>query len=210
MKTPTPNKACLVFTIAALGLGVASCTPTGTLIGAGAAVGVAAYEERGLNGVARDLRIATAIKDLYLRSDHRLMTAIGIEVFEGRVLLTGHVKEEQMRADAVRLAWSAGGVLDVINEIVVTDDSDIFDAARDGWVTSQLRTKLTFDSEVLAINYAVETSGGVVYLIGIAQSADELERVKNHARGISYVKRVISHVRIKGPSHNNTNDDKAG
>ena len=42
--------------------------------------------------------------------------------------------------------------------------------------------------------------GGVVYLMGIAQSQAELDRVTGHARNQSYVRRVVSHVRIKDQS----------
>ena len=37
---------------------------------------------------------------------------------------------------------------------------------------------------------------GVVYLMGVAQSPDELERVIEHARNIAYVERVVSYVRL--------------
>ena len=36
-----------------------------------------------------------------------------------------------------------------------------------------------------------------VYLLGVAQSQNELARVEAHARNQSYVRRVISHVRVK-------------
>ena len=72
--------------------------------------------------------------------------------------------------------------------------------ARDTWITTQLKSKLTFDQDVLAINYAIETVNGVVYLIGIAQNQAELERVVGHARDIEYVRNVITHVRVKGAS----------
>jgi osmotically-inducible protein OsmY len=49
----------------------------------------------------------------------------------------------------------------------------------------------------LAINYNIETVNGTVYLIGIAKSQLEVDRVIAHARSLGYVKRVISHVRIK-------------
>jgi len=71
--------------------------------------------------------------------------------------------------------------------------------ARDKWVTAQLRLKITFDGKVKSINYAIDTVNGTVYLMGIAQSQGELDRVQNHARAIDYVRRVISHVRIKKP-----------
>ena len=38
---------------------------------------------------------------------------------------------------------------------------------------------------------------GTVYLIGVAQSQKELDRVRDHARQIRYVRRIVSHVRIK-------------
>ena len=60
---------------------------------------------------------------------------------------------------------------------------------------------MLFRSEkILAINYAIETVGGTVYLIGIAQNDAELERVKNHARSIEYVRHIVSHVRVKKPT----------
>ena len=174
-----------------------ACTPVGVVVGAGAAAGVAAYQERGIDGVARDLKIATKIKDNYLQSDHKLLIDIGIEVYEGRVMLTGFVDNEDVRATAVRLAWQSDGVQEVINEIIVTTEGSFVDTARDAWITGQLQSKLTFDDDVMAINYAIETVGGVVYLIGIAQNDAELERVINQARSISYVQRIISHVRVK-------------
>lgn len=176
-----------------------ACTPVSAVIGAGAATGVAAYQERGVDGVARDLHVASRILDSYARHDHMLLKDIGVEVYEGRALLTGQVTTEQHRADAVRLAWAADGIKDVINEIHVTSEGGILDTARDAWISARLEAKLTFDKQVYAINYAVETVGGTVYLIGIAQNDGELERVKNHARSIEYVKHIVSHVRVKSP-----------
>jgi osmotically-inducible protein OsmY len=37
----------------------------------------------------------------------------------------------------------------------------------------------------------------VVYLMGIAQNRAELQRVTNHARNLSYVRKVESFVRLK-------------
>lgn len=191
-------KSILIPVVLALGLmGSVGCTPVGLVMGAGAGAGLAAYQERGMDGVARDLALSSRILDQYARFNHELVASIGIEVYESRALLTGQVKTETERADAVRLAWKVGGIQDVINEIHVTGEGGVLDTARDAWISTQLEAKLTFDDSVFAINYAIETVGGTVYLIGIAQSDDELERVKNHARSISYVRHIVSHVRIK-------------
>ena len=118
-------------------------------------------------------------------------------------MMTGRVATEDMRADAIRIAWATEGVKDVINEINVSANP-LSDIANDTWITTQLKSKMTFDTEVLAINYTVETVGAVVYLIGIAQDQTELDRVLNHARSINYVQRVVNHVRIKEPNPDTT------
>ncbi len=133
-----------------------------------------------------------------LEADDKLFTDIGIEVYEGRALLTGRVPNEEMRADAVRITWAVSDVKDVINEVVISENP-LSDMANDGWITTQLKTKMTLDDKVLAINYSIETVGAVIYLIGIAQDDAELKQVINHARSIKYVRRVVSHVRVKTP-----------
>ncbi|HEY9078629.1 BON domain-containing protein [Magnetovibrio sp.] len=199
MTLPSNPRTALSALAIGCALLVTACTPVGAVLGVGAGTGIAAYQERGVDGVARDIGLSSRILDQYARNDHTLLAHVGVEVYESRALLTGQVKTEDERAKAVRLAWKVDGITDVINEIHVTTDGGIIDTARDSWISAQLEAKLTFDEKILAINYAIETVGGTVYLIGIAQSADELERVKNHARAIEYVRHIVSHVRIKAP-----------
>lgn len=170
----------------------------GMVVGGAATAGVAAYQERGIKGVAADTATATRIRAKLLETDNNLFSDIGIEVYEGRALLTGRVPTEDMRANAVRIAWSVEDVKDVINEVVISENP-LSDIANDSWITTQLKTKMTLDEKILAINYSIETVGAVIYLIGIAQDDAELQRVINHARNIKYVKRVVSHVRVKEP-----------
>jgi len=170
----------------------------GMVVGGAATAGVAAYQERGVKGVAIDTATATKIRAKLLEEDKNLFGDVGLEVYEGRVLLTGRVPTEEMRAQAVRIAWSVADVKDVINEVVISPNP-LSDMANDTWITTQLKTTMTLDTEILAINYSIETVGGVIYLIGIAQNDAELQRVINHARAIKYVKRVVNHVRVKEP-----------
>ena len=167
------------------------------VIGGGAMVGVAAYQERGLTGAANDTRMSAAILEEWFGFDHALPGKIGVEVYESRAMLTGAVTSDKTAADAVRLAWKVNGIKDVINEILVVSDTSALDLARDTWISTRLLSSLTFDEEVYAINYSIETVNGIVYLIGIAQSQAELDRVIAHAEELSYVRKVISHVRVK-------------
>jgi osmotically-inducible protein OsmY len=181
---------------AAAALVLSACSTTGMAVGAGAATAVAASEERGLGGAVSDTAIEAQVNALLLQHDFETFRKIGVKSYEGRVLLTGLVQTPQMRVDAVRLAWQAGGVKEIINEIEVTDKGGAEAYARDVWISAQLRAKLLLDKEVKAINYSVETVGATVYLMGFARSPDELARVEAHARNLAYVRRVVSYVRM--------------
>ena len=188
------SKPMTVFLLLTLLAPLSGCVSM--VIGAGATVGVAAMEERPLKVHLRDTTIATEIRYNLVEASEKFITGVGIEVYEGKALITGVVENEAMRAQALKLVWKVEGLKDVYNELQVGDNG-ITNFAKDSWVTTQLKSKTTFDQDVLAINYKIETVNGVVYLIGIAQSKREIDKVIAYARSLGYVKRVISHVRIK-------------
>ena len=178
---------------------LAACDPFSLAVSAGAKTGVAAYQERGIKGIVRDTTIEARVFKLWIETDKSMAAHMSIEVYESHVLLTGIAKTEEERAVAVGLAWKASGVEDVMNEVVVGKTSSFGEIARDTAITAELKSRLTFNGEILAVNYAIETVRGTVFLLGIAQNQAELDRVIDQARNISYVKRVVSYVRVKEP-----------
>jgi osmotically-inducible protein OsmY len=180
-------------------LGLNGCDPVSLAVSAGASTGSAAHQERGLKGLARDTAIEVKIFKQWIDTDKSMATRMSIEVYESRVLLTGITKTEEERAVAVGLAWKTNGVEDVMNEIVVGEAPSFIEIARNTAITAELKSRITFNAEILAVNYAIETIRGTVFLLGIAQDEAELNRVIDLANNISYVKRVVSHVRIKKP-----------
>lgn len=187
-----------------LGLSLAVSGCAATVIGAGATAGVAAAEERGLGGAVDDTKIRVEINRLWFERDVDMFRQATLNISEGRVMLTGVVTTEQARADAVRLAWQATGVKEVLNEIKVLPAGESgWDQAGDLWIQQKLKARLLTDGDVKNINYIVDVTDSVVYLLGIAQSSAELDRVIAHARDVSGVKRVISHVRLKNDPRRN-------
>lgn len=174
---------------------LSGCGPK-TIAGSGASIGVAVAQERTIGAAVDDTVIAALIVTNFYQFDIELLRRVSAEVVEGRVLLTGTVQKPELRVDAVRLTWQVDGVTEVLNEIQINDKSGLIAYALDTWISTQLRTKLLLDREIKALNYNVETVNGVIYIIGIAQDALELERVTNHGRTIKNVNKVVSHVRI--------------
>lgn len=175
-------------------LAAGGCTVWGTAAGAGAVGVTASQTEKGFGRSMSDTQIRIAINDKWLQADEEMFRKVNLQVQEGRVLLTGNVRLPEQRVEAVRLAWQAPGVREVINEIEVNDTSGLSDLARDTWIGTQLKTKLLFDKDVSSIDYSIETVNQVIYLMGVARSQAELDRVVGHAKDIAYVRRVVNYV----------------
>jgi osmotically-inducible protein OsmY len=170
----------------------------GVGLAVGGAAGRAAVREGGIPGALSDAEISAKISDLWFRHDFSMFSKINLTVDQGRVLLTGVVQKQEHRVEAVRLAWQAEGVRQVINEIKVADSEGIKGWARDSWITSRLSAALLFDKDIQSVNYSIDTVQSTVYLMGIAQNQDEVNRVMAHARSVPYVKNVVSYVKMAG------------
>jgi osmotically-inducible protein OsmY len=192
-RSPMPGRVVLLILAMALPP-LVGCTP---LLVGGAAVGVTvAAQDRPVKTAIADTAIQANINAKLVDFDVEIFQRVDIEVVEGKVLLTGIVPNPQNRIDAARLAWQVDGVAEVINEIEVKDTSTLSDAARDAWITTKLRSAILFDAEIHSINYTIDTVNKTVYLMGIAQNQQELDRVVGYARRIDYVRGVVPYVRI--------------
>lgn len=179
------------------------CTGLGIAAGVGATAGVAAAKEGGFKNAVRDEAIRFQILDYYFKQDVKIFSKVGLTVQDGHVLLTGIVENPDHRVEAVRLAWQAKNVERVINEIQVKEERSWTSFARDAWITTQLRGRITFDKYIQSINYSIDTVEGVVYLMGIGQDTAEIARVVDHARNVAYVTQVVSYVRVRGQTPEN-------
>ncbi len=165
-----------------------------------AVVGAAIVEERSAGTNLDDNIIAIKIRDKYAQEEfNELLSRISVTVHEGRVMLTGSIKEESYAKKAVELAWQIQGVKEVINEMEVSSRTPK-EYAKDTFIANTVRSKLLFDADVQSVNYKIETNNGVVYILGLAQTQDELNKAIAIARSIKGVKKVVSHVILKDDS----------
>jgi osmotically-inducible protein OsmY len=173
------------------------CSPVGMAIGAGATVANMAMEERGFGNAVRDDVIWTDINGRLLNNSSQLFLNVNLQVHEGRVLLTGFVQKPEDRVEATRLAWEPSGVREVLNEIKLGRSRDFGDYSEDAALVQQINLKLLLDRDVRQSNYSVDCIRSTVYLMGIARTKAELQRVIDHVRDVPYVRAVVNHVRVR-------------
>lgn len=153
-------------------------------------------QERGIGGFVSDQEIKTRINVMLFEHSHVLHHKVDVNVYEGRVLLTGTVQTKDMQEDAIRLAWQVPSVKTVINEIQVEERPSLQSYAKDKWISTKLHTLLFLNGDVSSRNYEIVVSQGIVYLTGIAKDKHELDAVINTVRKARHVKKVVSYVRL--------------
>lgn len=144
-----------------------------------------------------DASIGTQIKTkLFADSAWRRFGEVDVEVAGRFVLLSGRVPNDKDRADAERIAWTVSAVDEIANELVVGQRS-IGRDFNDRWITEQVRARLLSDKEIKGVNYNIQVAHGVVYLLGLARSDDELQRAAQQASRVKDVQKVVSYVKVR-------------
>jgi osmotically-inducible protein OsmY len=167
------------------------------LAGAGAVAGVqTARQERTIGDALDDRAIKTEL-DAKLRQTSNLRFGVATTVVEGRVLLAGRVSEPEARLDATRIAWTIDGVVKVDNDLEVAETAGWLDRPQDFIMRQALVAKLLGDGMIREVNYTTDVVHGVVYLMGVGQNQEEVDRVVAHANSLRNVKRVENYVVLK-------------
>ena len=192
---PTMMKiAAAALTLSLLSLGLSGCVPA--VIGVGGAAVAAGSTEKGFGTAVSDTNIGLKINERLFQHDASLFQGVSVTVNDGSVLLTGKVQNPDDKIQATQLAWQVRGVVEVINEVKVTDTSGIKDIAKDLAAAAQMRAKLIGDVNVSSLNFSVDVVNGTVYLSGIAASVEEMQAVVEHARSLRFAQEVVNYIRV--------------
>ncbi len=175
---------------------LSGCAPL--LIGAGAGTVDVATQDRGIGGALNDTGIKAKIDQALLERDNSLFANVGLAVQNGQVLLTGSVPTQKARMEAAAITSKVKGVTAVFNEIKVGEPHSFGDASDDVWISTKVRTAMVGTANLHSNNYSVTTFNGVVYLMGIAQNRQELNKAIEVAKSVTGVQKVVSHVAVKG------------
>tara|TARA_B100000959_G_scaffold244484_1_gene268466 strand:+ start:698 stop:1279 length:582 start_codon:yes stop_codon:yes gene_type:complete len=186
----------LIFGLAILSI-FYGCSPVGVLASGGATTMVVAEGDKSLGTVVDDATMKLNISRKFLNSENNLFINIDTSVVEGMVLLTGIVKNQESRIEALKIVWEVGGVKEVINEIEIGDKASIKEYANDVWITTQIKALAARDIGFRFISYNIETIKGKVYLAGITSRPEQLETLVNIIKSVKGVKEVVNYVVIK-------------
>lgn len=165
----------------------------------GCAVATAGFkkgDERSLVGSIQDVNAGRVIEARMTRAYDFKLKGVDVEVAESIVLLSGNVPTQKDKIEAARIAWSARGIEQVGNEILIKGKQSFLRNTKDGILEKTVRTRLTADKLVKARNFNIETHDGIVYVMGVARTSQELKRAAEIAATTRGARQVISYARI--------------
>ena len=180
---------------------LAGCVP---LVVAGAVGGTAlvATDRRSVGAQADDeaieLKIANAINSQYGESVHAIATS-----YNGIVLLSGEVPNQDVWASIGNLAKNTVKVRTVHNELVVGPNADLSVRSNDTFITSKVKTRfLEASQKFSATHVKVVTQRGIVYLMGIVTRAegDAAAQIASTTTGVVRVVKVFEYIAAPPPA----------
>lgn len=118
---------------------------------------------------------------------------INVNVFNGVILLTGQVENNELRMLAGRTAQQVQNVRQVYNEIQVRGKVSLLASSNDAWLSTKVRSTLLANKEIDSGRINIVTENGVVYLMGLLTRA-EAERAADVTRSIGGVQKVVKAV----------------
>jgi hyperosmotically inducible protein len=174
---------------------LSGCVAT-ALVGGAAAGTSAAYDERSIGQHLDDDTLESKITIRMAAEKDLPSRWVSVDVINGKVILTGHLPEQNQIDRAIWIARHFKGVKSVRSYILLGKPS-ASELASDAWITAQLKSKLIDDPITSGFSIHVETVAGKVYLIGVVKSNEQRYRAASLARSIKGVANVENLLTLK-------------
>ena len=172
---------------------ISNCVGTSSqgIFGTGVSV---ALDPRSIGTQIDDNIMQKSLSSRLLLKDKKYILSINLKVLDGRIFITGKVDDPEEKLIITKMAWETKGVRSVKNNIIIKEEFNFKQSAKDILITSQLRTAMIINKKIKSTNYNIDTYKKKIYIYGIAQDKDELKQVLEEAEAILDVKRVIGSI----------------
>jgi osmotically-inducible protein OsmY len=115
---------------------------------------------------------------------------INVTSFNQKVLLTGEVKDADIKGEAGAYVKAMKNARTVFNELVIVPNSSYTARANDSYLESKIKTQMIFTDKLPSNSMAIVAEGTSVYLMGIL-TQDEADLAKKVASNTNGVKEVF-------------------
>jgi len=115
---------------------------------------------------------------------------VNVTSFNRKVLLTGEVRDEAMRAAVEREVAAIEGVQSIVNDIEIAPVASFSSRSNDSLITGKVKAAFVDAKDLYANSIKVVTERGTVYLMG-RMTQREGQLAADVARGVNGVQKVV-------------------
>jgi len=176
--------------ICSLCLLLPACIPAIFVVGATAG-GAVVYDHRGLEQMWQDRKIAHQAQ-IKINHDSQLAHRVQISIvtFNSVVLMIGRAPSPELRLHAYQIVKKVPHVRRVFNQVKIGPALSVKRIAKDGWITTKVKTDMLLAKGLHSTQIKVVTENGVVYLLGVV-SPTQANLAADVARRVYGVRKVV-------------------
>jgi osmotically-inducible protein OsmY len=166
---------------------LSACVP---LVVGGAVAGTVAASDR------RTFGAQTEDKSIAVKAEVKIPNIVGnaghvnVNSFNRKVLITGEVRDDAMKAAVEREVKSIDGVASVSNELEIAGPASYTSRSNDALITTKVKASLVDAKDISANSFKVVTERGTVFLMGRVTQR-EGNQAAEIARGVGGVAKVV-------------------
>ncbi|QWD14485.1 BON domain-containing protein [Polynucleobacter paneuropaeus] len=114
---------------------------------------------------------------------------INVNSFNQKVLLTGEVKNDEIKNQAAEYVKSLKNVRSVLNQLIIWPNSSYAARANDSYLDSKVKTQMIFTEKLPSNSMDIVVEADNVYMLGILtqSEADLAKKVASNTNGVKEV-----------------------
>lgn len=151
---------------------------------------------RSMGTIIDDSQLETIAKvNLNKVHDDLRQAPITVTSFNRVILLTGQVKNQELRDLATSTVNKISQVRQVYNELQVQAPISFLASTNDAWLTTKVKSKMAFNKQVRANRIKVLTENSIVYLMGMVprSEAEKAAEIASASKGVQKVVLAIEY-----------------
>ena len=164
--------------------------------GMGAVAFSSSAQEKGLGTSINDKVIYVKLRNAIYAWDPSVSQNISISVNNGSVLITGKLKNTDLKIKLTKVIWGVNGVKEVNNKVQISETNNIKNIAKDLASLGEIKARLMASKKLNSLNFSIDVVNNVAYISGIASSEEEIAIVNKIAQEAKFIKEVQNFVKI--------------
>jgi osmotically-inducible protein OsmY len=157
----------------------------------------AVVDDRSLAQQGADLDLKARIEQQLLAQAPDLASHVNVDVYLGRVMLTGQVSRRSQRRTAVSLVRGVAGDHEIFDDIQVAGGGGLADMAGDYAINKELGVNLLAAEGIASQSFQHRVVNGTAFIMGEARSTSQVETARQVALQTPGIQRVVTHILVE-------------